>query len=96
MSDQYADFKTEVRQLWEDSIASQKNLLKFQVENVVDYILYMKNQTEKRLKLSTKERVYEAHQIASGIYLQNRDLKSDDEIKKMIKDALRPIRFKSR
>lgn len=94
-SDQYADFKTEVRQLREDYIASQKNLLKFQVENVADYIRYMKNQTEKRLKLSIKERVYEAHQIASGIYLQNRDLKSDDEIKKMIKDALRPIRFHS-
>ena len=42
-SDQYADFKTEVRQLREDYIASQKNLLKFQVENVVDYIRYMKN-----------------------------------------------------
>ncbi|MDA3894816.1 MAG: cache domain-containing protein [Desulfobacteraceae bacterium] len=94
-SNQYTDFKTEVRQLREDYIASKKNLLKFQVENVVDYIRYMKNQTEKRLKLSIKERVYEAHQIASGIYLQNRDLKSDDEIKKMIKDALRPIRFHS-
>ncbi|NOX14949.1 MAG: GHKL domain-containing protein, partial [Epsilonproteobacteria bacterium] len=39
-----------------------------------------------------KNRVKEAYDISMNIYLQNRD-KNKDTIKKMIKDALRPIRF---
>jgi len=45
------------------------------------------------LENGLKERVYESHQIAMNIYEQNVDYKSISEIKKMIKDALRPIRF---
>ncbi len=53
----------------------------------------MRHQTEKRLEASIQERVDEACAVAMNIYAENKDSKSGDEIKKMIRDALRPIRF---
>ena len=38
-------------------------------------------------------RVNQAYNIAYNIYLENKDIKSKSEIEKLIKDALRPIRF---
>jgi signal transduction histidine kinase len=67
--------------------------LKNEVQAVLDYVQYMRGQTEKRLRSSIKGRVNEAHAIAMNIYTENRESTSRDEIEKMIKDALRPIRF---
>lgn len=74
-------------------MTTQQNLLRKEVMNVVDYINYMKKKTEIRLKSTIRGRVYEACQIAQNIREQNAASTPPDEIKKMIKDALRPIRF---
>ena len=91
--DEYTEFSAESTALRENHIQSRKDLLKTQVGNVVTYIRHMKKQTENRLKDSIKNHVYEAHQIAQHIYDQNHRTRSPDEIRKMIKDALRSIRF---
>ncbi|MBT3178679.1 MAG: PAS domain S-box protein [Desulfobacula sp.] len=90
---EYTKFNEESASVKEKFVASEKERLKTQVQSVLEYVLYMRNQTEKRLRDSIKSRVNEAGSIAMNIYNENKDSKSSDQIKKMIKDALRPIRF---
>ena len=59
---------------------------------IFDYIEYVKEESEKNLKKMLKDRVYEAHQIANNIYKENKS-KSKQEVLKLVKDALRDIRF---
>jgi PAS domain S-box-containing protein len=90
---EYSRFEQESLRLRQHNIATQKNRVRAEVEKVIDYIDYKRAQTERRLKGNIKSRTYEAHSIALNIYEQNRDLLSDEAIGKMIKDALRPIRY---
>jgi PAS domain S-box-containing protein len=93
IKNEYGEFKEESARIKEKFITEEKERLKIEVQNVLEYVHYMKNQTEKRLRDSVKERVNEAFSVAMNIYTENKDSKSRDEIEKMIKDALRPLRF---
>ncbi|SMC60212.1 Signal transduction histidine kinase [Desulfocicer vacuolatum DSM 3385] len=90
---EYTAFVTESRQMKIEYIKSQKKTLKHQVTMVLDYIQYMEAQTETQLKKTIQNRVKEAHALASNLYEENKEVKPKAEIVKMIKDALRPIRF---
>ncbi len=90
---EYYVFSSEAKLLKEEYEDAQKNMLKKEVNNLVNYIDYMKNQTEIRLKSELNNRVNEAIDIARNIYQENIDSKPLSEIEKMVKDALRPIRF---
>jgi two-component system cell cycle sensor histidine kinase/response regulator CckA len=71
----------------------QKQIIKQEVNRVVDLIFYEKAQSEILTKEKIKSRVYEAHLIAQNIYQLNHTTRNDTEIQQMIIDALRPIRF---
>ncbi len=86
-------FSSESKLLKEKYEDEQKKMLKKEVNNVVNYIDYMKDHTEIRLKSELNNRVNEAIDIARNIYQENIDSKPLSEIEKMVKDALRPIRF---
>ena len=90
---EYTKFNEDSASVKEKFVISEKERLKTQVQAALEYVQYMRNQTEKRLRDSIKGRVNEACAIAMNIYDENKDLKSRNEIKKMIKDALRPVRF---
>lgn len=85
-------FNKEVEQLKFDSIAEKKSLVKSEVLKVHDFISHQKAQSIEKIKANLQERVKEAHAIASALYQNNQD-KKPDEIKKLISDALRDIRF---
>ena len=91
--DDHSAFRVESDALREEHLASRKTMLQEQVSHAVDYIEYMKGQTEKRLKAEIRERVNEAWQVASHLYEENREVRSAEDIREMIRDALRPIRF---
>ena len=93
IQNEYTAFKTESASIKEKFVAKEKERLKLEVQAVQEYVQYMKSQTEKRLRNSIQERVDEAHAVAVNLYTENKEIKSRDEIKKMIKDALRPVRF---
>ncbi len=73
---------------------TQKNqeLIQEKVYEVYDYIKREQEYTELELKNSLKEAIDSAYNIANGIYQNNLD-KSNDEIKKLVVDALRNVRF---
>ena len=85
-------FEKEVIKLKEDYTNSSKARVKEEVERVYNTIITEKRTTEARLKENIKSRVNEAYTIASSIYKENID-KSKDEISRLIKAALRDIRF---
>ena len=86
-------FQTTSRQMRERFVDEKKALLKLEVESAVSYLKYMMAQTEDRLRHSIKAKVYEAHAVASNLYLRHRDRMPIGQLKTLIKDALRPIRF---
>ncbi len=93
IQNEYSSFVLETGSIKKEFVSQQKAILQQEVQNVIDYIQYMKKLTEKRLRNSIEKRVNEAYHIAQNIHKENVHLKTDNEIKKMIKDALRTIRF---
>ncbi|MBI9076991.1 MAG: cache domain-containing protein [Desulfatibacillum sp.] len=92
ISHQYDLFARESMDLASRMEAMQKQRVKEEVQNAVEFVDYMTSQTEGRLKTSIKSRTYEAYAIASHIYSQNDD-KPKEKLADLIRDALRPIRF---
>jgi len=85
-------FNAEVERMRAGSILEETALIKSEVLKVHSLIESEKAQSIKKIKTSLQERVREAHAIASSIYRNNQD-KNEDEIKLLISDALRDIRF---
>jgi len=90
---EHRDFRSRTAAMRRDHVESQMALVRGEVEKAVDYILYEKSRTEVRLREGLKKRVHEAHAVATNIYRENQGLYPDEVIRKMIKDALRQIRF---
>jgi signal transduction histidine kinase len=87
-----SQFNAEVEKIRADSIFEKTLLIKNEVLKVHDLIKSEKAQSIKKIKDNLQERVREAHAIATSIYRNNPD-KSEQEIKLLIGDALRDIRF---
>ncbi len=73
-------------------IDTEKETIKAQINQLYQEINYEKSSTEAILKKEIKERIYQAHSIATTIYQQNKNL-SEAKVTKLITDALRSIRF---
>lgn len=86
-------FSQETETFKADYLDRQKLMLKSEVDRVFAYIEYARSKTQTRLKKNIKNRVYQTHAIATNIYKTSKGEKNDDEIKRMIADALRPIRY---
>src|SRR3989339_332124 len=93
IQNEYTAFKEDSAAIKDKFVEKEKERVKSEVQNVLEYVRYMRHQTGKRLRMSIQDRVDEACAVAMNIHAENKDSKSGDEIKKMIRDALRPIRF---
>lgn len=87
-----AQLGADIQSLKQDFIASEKELIKAQVEQLIQQITYERDSTEAILKDNIKEHIYQAHSIATNIYENNKN-KSEKEVTKLISDALRNVRF---
>ena len=90
---EFRQFEEESNHLRENFIDAQRALLKNELNNVLTFIQFKQSQTEARLRSTIRDRVYEAHSIVENIYHENAENIPDSEIKKLIKDALRNVRF---
>ncbi|NVJ54582.1 MAG: cache domain-containing protein [Campylobacteraceae bacterium] len=92
----YINYKStfiEKKELMEkEYIQKNKTDIKNQLEATYRFILEEQKTTEIKLKENLKERVNEAYSIAMNIYNENKYRKKQ-VVEKMIKDALRNIRF---
>lgn len=85
-------FEDETKHIEMHILTEQKEKIKREVERVHSFIVNKRALNEEKIKKNVKEFVDLAHSIASSIYEKNKS-KSEVEIKKLIKDALREIRF---
>ncbi len=90
---EYKRFDRMTVRMRSEFMANQKERIKSEVDNVVEYIEFKKSQTEAHLRRNIRKRTHEAWQIANHLYEQNRGTMSDAAIKDIIREALRPIRF---
>ncbi len=88
-SHEHARFDEEVRLLTDRYFESRKARIRNEVDRVIDYIAFKRTTTEKRLRQTIRMRVQGAHSIAESLYRANSPLKSDDEIKALIRRVLR-------
>ncbi len=93
ISRDYQRFETHARQIRENYMATQRQLIKNEVERVVDFIHYNWATAEERLSRNLMERTYEALSIAANLHRANQGKMSEQESRTIILEALRPIRF---
>lgn len=93
VSIRYSEFKTRAERMRSDFIDQQKTLIRQQVLQAIETIEYQRSLSGQKSKDIIIEQVYEAYDIAENIFSQNNGKSTSGEIKKMIIDALRPIRF---
>ncbi len=90
---QYSYHQQELVNFEQEYLEARKLELKNQVEWVLNYISFQRTRAEERLKREIRSRTDEAHAIAQHLYDTYRHTRSPDDLKKMIIEALRPIRF---
>ena len=79
--------------LEQEILSQQEALLSSELDATASYAHYMRTQTEDVLKRQSKSQVDQAITIANSLYQQHKDRLSEDEIKQLIREALRDVRF---
>lgn len=79
--------------LEQEILEQQEELLVSELEATVSYIQYMRTRTEQVLKDQSKVFVDQAVTVAEAIYEQSKGKLPDAEIKKLIQESLREVRF---
>ena len=86
-------FKEEVSLIRLNELKKAKAEIKESVDALVQFIEYRQKITEQVIKEELKERVSNADSIINGIYQENKDKLSEQDIKAIIIETLRDIRF---
>ena len=74
-------------------MAEHKAALKEQVHSVIDFITHERCLNEARTKRNIRDRVLEADAVATHLYNTYRNEMNLDQLKDMVREALREIRF---
>ncbi|WP_238322285.1 cache domain-containing protein [Vibrio mexicanus] len=82
----------DISSLKQNFYSEEKKSIQYRITNIVEQIEYERQSTEEILRASVKERVEDAIAIAQNIYDNNPTL-SQEQVAKVITDALRGIRF---
>lgn len=86
-------FNSEFNKVQDDLINYHRELIKREVTRSINYIQFVRSLSKEKLMSNLSNRVDIAWNIANNIYQVNKGIKSDNEIKKMIIDAIRPFRL---
>lgn len=93
---QYNTFINERDYIRKELIELRKNEIKREVLKVYNQIEYEQKRIDQNSRKKLKLRVQQAHNIATDIYKENKNIKSDEEIKYLIVTALKNISFKEK
>jgi|GEM_PF-733543 len=91
INDSYHQFTQQSKKIRAEFIANQKNMIKREVERVVERINVERITAASQSKQRLMARVDEALAVAENIYLKQQNKKSKAEIEELIKDALEPV-----
>ncbi len=80
-----------LQNIHERLISEQEKSIVSKINMAIELIVYQRSTIEKRLQSKVKSRVDTAYAVGQNIYEQNRQTKSESEIKRMIIEALRAM-----
>lgn len=86
-------FNADIVAMRDSMISARKQRMKEQVDAAIAYLQFMRRQTDARTRSVIRERVNEAHLIATHLQEQYKDTRSRAELEAMVRETLRPIRF---
>ncbi len=84
--------KQELIDFQNDYQQRQDTILTKQVEYIAQQVKFAREQTESQLQETIRDRIYEAHRIATRLYESNRNL-PEERVTRIITDALRVMSF---
>lgn len=93
---QFENFKQESKLIQKDYINIKKREVKTEVHKVYNQIEQKEKEINNHIKELLKKRVHLAHTIATSIYNDNINVKTDKEIKYLIVTALKNISFSNK
>ena len=93
LSSSTAEFEQRSTTMRSEYLTQQKNLIKREVMRAASLIDEHRSHIMEETRDAVKHWANIAVAVAENIYQQNKDVRSDGEIKKMILDALRAIRY---
>lgn len=88
-------FYTDVANLQKHYIETQKNILKNEVDNLIDHINLLRQSSYANTQQLVRSRVYEAYDVAMQIYKKNHGKLPDAQVQKMIIETLRMLRYEN-
>ncbi len=91
--DEYSRTTQEIAKIRDYYLDNHKNEVKQSVLLILRHIQYKRDFLLNKAKDDIRQRVYEAHSIAHGIFDKHKGTKSMAEIKELVKEALRHQRF---
>ncbi|MBT3177037.1 MAG: diguanylate cyclase [Desulfobacula sp.] len=90
----YGKFEKDYQRVEINYLNSQKEQLETEVNKQIKRIGASRRINEADIRADIRKRVYEAHAIAQNLFLKNNEkIKNSGEIKAIIREAIRPIRF---
>jgi PAS domain S-box-containing protein len=93
--EEYQHVNAESVALEEEYLRLTKDMMRKEVEMIIESINFERKQTETRIRNTLRDRVIQAILIAKEIYRKNQGHLSDEAIKRIIIDRLRGVRFDS-
>ncbi|MEP3350392.1 MAG: cache domain-containing protein [Marinomonas sp.] len=89
----YEKYELDSIRLERSHISQVRSQLKNRVDTLVNLAQYRNKKIEQELKGDLKNRVYELNSLMMDIYTSNKGIKSDDEIKQLIRETVRGLRY---
>jgi len=93
LKSKYEDFVVQSKLQEIKLLEYQKQLLESEVDRSISFIDYKKSLLHNKLKSDLAEKVNEVLSLVDTIYHKNRNRKSLPEIKNIVKETLRPLRY---
>ena len=90
---EYNNFQNEKEDIKKEFIKQKKSEVKREVNKAYDYILYHESMIKSEIKRKLRNRVYDAYNLAYKIFNDNKNKKTEKEIKYLIITALQNITY---
>ncbi|WP_419764019.1 MAG: cache domain-containing protein [Arcobacter sp.] len=90
---EYNNFQKEKEHIKKEFIKQKKSEVKREVNKAFNYILYHESMIKSEVKRKLRNRVYDAYSIAYKIFNDNKNKKTEKEIKYLIVAALKNISY---
>ncbi len=90
---EYGTYRESISNIRENYRERYESRVKEEVGKVIDFIEYKRSQADLLIENEIRDRVQAAYSIASHIYSQHKDEMSVDELRSMVVEVLRPIRW---